>query len=222
MWKRKLKLWELSTVAVLLTGACADARPIEPHPVKPDASAMHHDVAPGGPALEPGDPPQTHSTVGAALPASTPVACGTVLTDYHNRFQWLELIGTRVTARGVHGFSSFTMENGYNVAAHPLHTPGAASRSIFTASKGATHFAGPFHEVFPGRGSSDVDRWEFWVYRTGALWLRSITWGGSWTSLQGVTCYRGPQSQLVVTGHISNPGFGTDFWTFVIRPATLF
>jgi hypothetical protein len=164
-----------------------------------------------------------HESRAVAQPAT--ISCGTAIDGYFTGAtppgDWLNIVGTRVTARGSFGFSSFTMRNGYQVATTPLHTSGAATQSVFTANKGNAHYTGPFHEVFPGRGNGDVDRWDFWASRSGAFWLRSITWNGAWQQLQGVTCYRGPGNQTVVTGHISNPGFGTDFWTFVLVGDTL-
>jgi len=155
-----------------------------------------------------------HSSPAAAGPAT--ISCGTAIDGYFNQWDWLDVVGTRVTARGNTGFSAFTMRDGYNVATTPLHTSGAATQSVFSAYKGNAHFTGPFSEVFPGRGNSDVDREDFWVSRTGTFWLRAITWGGTWTQLQNVICYSGPGTQTVVTGYIHIPGWGTDFWTFVL------
>ncbi len=148
-----------------------------------------------------------------------PIACGTAIDSYFSGplpGQWLDVLGTRTTARGGLGFTSFTMDDSYSLATTPLNTPAAAGRSVFTANRGSSHYTGPFNEVFPGRGNNDVDRWDFWVYRTGALWLRSITWGGGWAQLQGVACFRGPQNQTVMTGYLHVAGYGTDFWTFVL------
>jgi hypothetical protein len=155
-----------------------------------------------------------HAATAAAQPAT--VSCGSAIDGYFGGVgDWLDVVGTRTTARGDFGFSGFTMANGFQIATTPLHTAPARNSSVFSANKGSSHYAGPFHEVFPGRGNGDVDRWDFWVYRTGAVWLRSITWSGSWTQLQGVTCFRGPQNQTVIRGYIHTPGWGTDYWTFV-------
>jgi hypothetical protein len=170
--------------------------------------------------------------LGAALHASptsaaTPVSCSVQVNEYleaGNGVDWLATVGVRVTARGGFGFSSFTMGNNYQVETDPLHTPGAAQRSTFYAYKNIdtnAYFSGYFHEVFPGRGNGDEDRWEFLVGRGGLFYLRSVTWGGIWTLLQSPVCYAGPDRQLVVTGYIDNPGFGTDFWTFVMAPGAL-
>jgi len=162
-----------------------------------------------------------HGSLAAAQPAT--VSCGTAIDGYFNDtgVSWLDIIGGRVTARGGLGFSSFTMADGYQLYANPLGTLGASTRSVFNAWKGSSHFTGPFHEVFPGRGNTDVDRWDFWASRYGTFWLRSITWGGTWGQLQGVTCYRGPQNQTIVTGYSHVAGYGTDFWTFVLKGSTL-
>lgn len=103
---------------------------------------------------------------------------------------WLTVVGTRMTARGFHGFSSFTMNDGYQVETYPLHTPGAATRSTFFAGRtGSDAFSGYFHDVFPGRGNGDEDRWRLWVGRGGTFWLQSITWNGPWQPIQSPVCY---------------------------------
>lgn len=158
-----------------------------------------------------------HHSDARAQPAV--VNCGTAIDEYFSgprEGDWLNVVGTRLTARDSFGFSSFTMGNGYSVSTNPIGTPGASYRSVFTASKGSSHYSGPFHEVFPGRTNGNVDRWDFWVYRTGTVWLRSITWGGAWTQLQNTVCYRGPNGQTVVSGLSHVAGYGTDFWTFVL------
>ena len=157
-----------------------------------------------------------HHDDASAQPAT--VSCGTAINEYFTGVKdgdWLNVAGTRVTARGGLGFSSFTMQSNYNVSTNPIGTPGSAARSLFTLSKGTSHYSGPFSEVFPERSNPNVDRWDFWAYRTGAIWLRSITWNGPWTLLQNVTCHRGPNSQTVVTG-IIHTSSSTDFWTFVL------
>jgi hypothetical protein len=164
-----------------------------------------------------------------SLPASaaTPVSCSVQVDNYlvaGNGVNSLLTVGVRVAAYGVSGFSSFTMRDTYQVETDPLHTPGAAAQSTFWAYKSvpADNFSGHFSEVFPGRGNGDEDHWDFWVNRGGLFYLRSVTWGGSWALLQSPVCYAGPDRQFVVTGYIDNPpGFGTDFWTFVMSPDDL-
>jgi hypothetical protein len=163
-----------------------------------------------------------------AAPASagpTVVPCGTAFNTLYTTSDYLKIFGTRVTSRGGSGFSSFTMSSAYSLSTTPLNTPAAASQSTFNANKGAfTNFEGLFNEVFPGRGNNDVDRWDFWAYSSGALYLKSITWGGPsapWVALQGVVCYAGPQQQIIVTGTFDTPGTGTDFWNFVVVGATI-
>ncbi|WP_342378112.1 hypothetical protein NVS55_02080 [Myxococcus stipitatus] len=154
--------------------------------------------------------------------AQTPVSCGAVVAGYldgvHAGSEWLEVIGTRVVSRGVFGFSSFTMQDAFQIETTPLHTAPAAGRADFIASRsGSSAYTGYFHEVFPGRGNGDEDRWQFWIARSGAVSLRSVTWNGAWASVQNVTCYTGDTGQLVVVGTTVTPGFGMDFWTFVMR-----
>src|SRR5690606_30293805 len=135
---------------------------------------------------------------------------------------WLNVVGARLTARGVLGFSAFTMADGYQVEKMPLHTPAAGARHEFKAYRyNSQVYTGFYHEVFPSRGNGDEDRWEFWVNTSGQLWLKTITWGGSWKLIPNVTCYDGPQGQLVMSAHVDNPGFGTDFLLFVMNYDTL-
>jgi hypothetical protein len=114
-----------------------------------------------------------YGSLAAAQPAT--ISCGTAIDNYFTQTSRLNVVGTRVTARGALGFSSFTMANGYEVATTPLHTPAAGAQSIFTAGKGSSYFTGPFHEVLPERGNGHVDLADFWVYRTGAFWLARPT-----------------------------------------------
>jgi hypothetical protein len=226
MWKRTVARWEWATLAVLLTGACADARPTEPEVANTGTPATYSGAALDGAALVSGDPPPMHETQGEIQPLYAPVACGTAISGYVNdpRAHYLNVTGTRVTARGNLGFSTFTMSNGYQLSSHRIGTPGAANQRLFIANKGAAHFAGPFHEVFPDRGNTNVDRWEFWAANSGVVWLRSLTWSPhAWVMLQGTTCSRGPQRQTVVRGYIDNTssGFGTDYWTFLLQPDEL-
>jgi hypothetical protein len=168
----------------------------------------------------------TIGVVGCGLLLSTPAAaavpCLTVVSEVLDdpSVGWLNAIGTRVTARSSFGFSSFSMSDGYQVETNPLHTAPAASRSIFDVPKltALRAFNGEFNEVFPGRGNGDEDGWSFWVGSDGKFWLRSTTWGGSWTPLTSAVCYRGPGEQFVVTAQASAPGWGTDFWTFLLAP----
>lgn len=158
------------------------------------------------------------SQASASPPPS--ISCGTAINDYFTGAlpgDWLDVAGVRLTTRGSFGFTSFTMRSSYQLSTTPLNTPAAANQSTFIANKGSSHYTGPFHEVFPGRGNSDVDSWDFWVYKTGEVWLRSVTWGGSWAQLQGVTCSRNPQHQTAITGYSYVPGYGTDYWMFVVN-----
>lgn len=135
---------------------------------------------------------------------------------------WLNVVGTRVTARGAFGFSSFTMRDGFQIESTPLHTPAVSTQTVFTANRhNSDVYTGYYHEVFPERGNGDEDRWQFWVNRSGQLWLRSVTWGGSWKNITNVTCFEGPEDQLVMVAHVDNPGFGTDFLTFLMNYGTL-
>ena len=148
--------------------------------------------------------------------ARTPVPCNTAIASLMNG-GWINVIGTRVTARGEMGFSGFTMQDAYQLERQPLHTVDAGRRSTINLfpNLSASTFSGHFHEVFPGRGNGDEDRWVLRVKRSG-VYLQSITWNGASTVLPNTVCYSGPGHQVVITGHIDNPGFGTDYWTFVM------
>ncbi|WNG22995.1 hypothetical protein F0U62_02325 [Cystobacter fuscus] len=154
--------------------------------------------------------------------ASTPIACGTRVDSFLNasRSDGKRVlgIGSAVTARGALGFTHFAMAQGYQIETTPLHTPAAPQSATFALGYNATSdvFTGDFTEVFTDRGNGDEDRTSLWVARGGSFWLRSVTWNGSWLQLQNVACYAGPQNQLVVTGSIDNPGFGSDHWSFVL------
>jgi hypothetical protein len=159
-------------------------------------------------------------TLHAASAGATPVQvpCGTAINGYYTGGgDWLDVVGTDVTARGVFGFSAFTMAPTYNLATTPIGSASAANQRSFTAVKHSGYYEGQFHEVFPDRANPDVDLSDFWASTGGGFWLRSITWNGGWTALQGATCFAGPDGQTVIHGYIENPGFGTDYWTFVVR-----
>ena len=129
------------------------------------------------------------------------------------------VFGTRATARNSHGFSSFSMEDGFQIENVPVNDPEFPRHRTFAANRrDARNYEGPFHEVFTDRGNGAEARTHFWVREGGQFWLRSITYNTSWQILQGVQCFEGPQEQLVVRGHLDNPGFGTDYWTFVLKP----
>jgi hypothetical protein len=149
--------------------------------------------------------------------ANTPVSCRGVITSAMAYAPWFDVKGSRVTARNGLGFTAFTMANGFQIETYPLHTPASVGGNTFTLSPNSTYtqFTGIFTEVFTDRGNNDEDRWRMRLKNTGTLELQSITWGGAYKLLQTPVCYRGPGDQIVMTGHVDNPGFGSDFWSFV-------
>lgn len=155
--------------------------------------------------------------------AANPVSCAAGMRRLTPQQDgWLNVVGARVTARGVLGFSAFTMADGFQIESTPLHTPAAAARAKFRAGRyNSQVYSGYYHEVFTDRGNGDEDRWEFWVNTSGQLFLRSVTWGGGWKQIPNLTCYDGPQGQLVMIGNVDNPGFGTDFLMFIMNYDTL-
>jgi hypothetical protein len=206
MWNRTLAVISSVIAAALLIGACADSLLTEPRTANLEA-----------PVLDSGSGPKLADLTDVSL-ANQPMSdvCGAVIESYfaHPIRNRLEVVGTRVPIDLLFG-SSFTMRNDYFPDHHRLDTEDAKVRSIFLATRGSSHFAGTFHEVLPSRATGTVDRREFWVSRSGVFFVRHV--GGMWTLLQEVTCRRGPQNQLLVTG--SDPD--RDFWTFVMRPITL-
>ena len=157
-----------------------------------------------------------------AIAGPVPVACGTAIDDYFSGRRpgaRLKVVGTRVIARQGTVLSSFSMAQGYSLVTTPLGTAGSAAMRLFTANKGSSNYDGVFSEVFPDRGNSAVDSTEFWVYRTGEVWMRFLTWSPTWMQLQNVACYRGPENQTIITANSdsTSAGFGYDFWTFALQ-----
>jgi len=136
------------------------------------------------------------------------------LTLAVGEFPSLEVSGARANGRG---FASFIMDVSFQVEAKTLGTPAGADRSAFYAVPNGNAFLGDFHEVFPDRSNGDEDRWSFFFGRDGALWLRSVTYGGAWARMSNVACYNGTASnKLVITGQFPDTGFGFDAWSFVV------
>lgn len=177
--------------------------------------------------------PVTRSTLAKGLGALT-VALGAVLFSptasaapvvpcstgigslFPDNGTWLSISSARVTARGHIGFTAFSMADGYQIETTPLNTPAAAQAHHFFAYRSDTNvYSGYFHLVFTDRSNPHEDRWQIWINRAGNIWVRPAA--GTWTLLPNPVCYRGPENQIVVTANVDNPGFGTDFWTFVMH-----
>jgi hypothetical protein len=164
----------------------------------------------------------------ASLPAppaaaDAPVSCRDAVSGFlDDGAPWLEVAGVHMTSRGEVGYAAFTMRDGYQIEAEPLHTAGVPAKHKLIATRtGDIAFAGTFHTVFPDRGNGDEDRGMFWIGRSGAIRMRSLTWSDEWASLQNVACYRGGQGQLVVTGQSDGGAFGTSYWSLILQqPAT--
>jgi hypothetical protein len=155
--------------------------------------------------------------------ADTPVSCGEMVGGYLDQgVEALAVAGVHLSTRGTFGLTTFTMSDGYQIDAEPLHTPAAAARATFAvrrSSDGAS-FTGLFHQVFPERGNGDEDRGAIELRRDGTVWLRSITWGGAATPLAHVVCRRGPAGQYVVTARVSWGTYGGDYWSLVVTRAS--
>lgn len=157
-----------------------------------------------------------HGVPAIAAPATIP--CGTAIDGYFTgNLNRLRVAGTEVTARGPFGFISFVMDRDYDLLSKPLGTPAAVEDSSFYANKFSSYYQGQFRQVFLDRPNNNVDLSDFWVSRSGTFFFRSITWSTAWVQLQGVTCYRGPENQTVVTGHIdSGLPWGIAYWTILL------
>lgn len=153
-----------------------------------------------------------------AAAAPVRIACSTAIDDYFSGRlpgEVLYVAGAQVTARGDLGHADITMAQDYSLATMPLNTPAASARHIFVATKSPLAYDGVFTEVFTDRGNNSIDHTELQISRTGTVQLRSLTWGGPWTPMQGVTCFRGPGNQTVVSGYFDYGGF-YGFFTFVL------
>jgi hypothetical protein len=153
-----------------------------------------------------------------ALAQLSEVPCDQVQRVYTAYANEVMSVGGRVRAAETSGvnFQSVTMQDGYDLERYPLGTSEAAARSEFRMNVYSNVITGYFAEVFTGR--TRVDRSQLWWSSNGALWLRSLTWGNSWTQLQRVTCYLDPQWQVTIEAQADEPGYATDFYTFVLRP----
>ncbi|GGX66531.1 hypothetical protein [Saccharospirillum salsuginis] len=56
--------------------------------------------------------------------------------------------------------------------------------------------------------SDDVD---LWIYKSGIVWSRNLTWGSSWTRWEDVTCYSAPSNIDSVDGEPLGRVFITAF-----------
>lgn len=129
----------------------------------------------------------------------------------------VDAVRMRADALGDFGYLSFAADDQFQIEETPLHQPESRFAIGFYASfNGLSTFQGNFNEVFPGRGNSDENLASFYYYASG-LWYLATRWGGAWQKLSDMTCEVGPRGQTVVQGRIANPGFGNDYWTFVIN-----
>ncbi len=155
---------------------------------------------------------------------AAPVSCSTAFGQYVNA-SWLEVAAVRIGARWEGGppGSAFAMDNDYNMSTWPIGTSGAASRSTFDAARNSSSsaFSGYFTTVHPDRSNTDIDLWEFWVYDTGVVWLRSVTWGGGWQQLPNRACFdafsNSTYTQTIVTGYADNTNHTDTYWTFGLQ-----
>lgn len=166
----------------------------------------------------------TAALVGLAVPSTADAAevtCSTAFGQYSTA-DWLEVTAVKIGARWEGGTPghAFSMEDDYNLSTWPISSSGAAARSSFSAARHPTSaaFSGYFTTVYPGRPNTDIDLWEFWVYDTGSVYLRSVTWGGGWKLLPNRTCFDAytnslGYTQTIVTGHSDNTNHTDEYWT---------
>jgi hypothetical protein len=129
----------------------------------------------------------------------------------------LLVVGVRLFAADMHGFSSFTMRDDYDVSQHPFNTQAAAERYKFKMTRMGNGFSGRFHETFPGDHQARADLWQVWIGRNGTLVLRSLTWSDHWQPLANVSCLPGPRKQFFMTGYERGAGFVIQ-WNFLVQP----
>lgn len=168
----------------------------------------------------------TAAFVGSLAPSTAeaaPVNCSTALGQYEGA-GWLEVAAVRIGARWEGGApgSAFGMDNDYNLSTWPIGTSGAAARSTFDAARNSSSaFSGLFTTVHPDRSNTNIDVWEFWVYDTGVVWIRSVTWGGGWQQLPHRECFdaysNGNYSQTIVRGYEDNTNHTDTYWTFGLQ-----
>jgi hypothetical protein len=151
--------------------------------------------------------------------ADDPVSCRDVVSGFLDEgAPWLEVAGVQMTSRGEVGFAGFTMRDGFQIESEPLDDPEVTARHKFVATRiGNLAYSGTFHMVFPDRGNGDEDRGLFWISRSGAIMMRSLTWGDRWSSLEHAVCYRGGKGQLIVTGQGMGGEFGTSYWSLIVQ-----
>ncbi|NJM19589.1 MAG: hypothetical protein HC836_35830 [Richelia sp. RM2_1_2] len=134
---------------------------------------------------------------------------------------WFNVKGTRITARGQGGYSSFAMRENYAVR-DGISTTVSSGKEGFLISKPnttASVIQGKFQDVFPGRKDGKTDLTTLQVNRDGRVQIVLNAWGNATVNLANLECYRGHQgSTFVLTGQNRTYSHGFDFWTFVITP----
>lgn len=129
--------------------------------------------------------------------------------------------GTRITARGKDGFSSFAMNQRYSTR-EGLSSTNSSRKQGFTmypVSRGGSLIQGKFQDVFPGRRDGKSDLTTLQVYRNGLVQIVLNSWGNTRVNLRNLACYRGHQGiNFVLTGQNRTSSHGFDFWTFLITP----
>ncbi|MDZ7962883.1 MAG: hypothetical protein RMY34_34300 [Aulosira sp. DedQUE10] len=141
--------------------------------------------------------------------------------DQDGAGHWFNVKGTRITARGQGGFSSFAMAENYSTR-DGISTSASGNKEGFTIRKlntGASVIQGKFQDVFPGRKDGKSDLTTLNIHRDGRVQIVLNAWGNSSGNLNNLACYPGHQgSTFVLTGNARTASHGFDFWTFVITP----
>lgn len=152
------------------------------------------------------------------------VTCASAFGQYSTA-DWLDVSAVRINARWEGGTptQNFSMDDTYDLSSWAIGSAGAALRSSFSAARNSSSaFSGFFTTVHPDRPNQDIDVWEFWVFDTGVVWLRSVTWGGGWQQLPNRACFDAytngdGYTQTVVTGRKDNTNHTDEFWTIGVQ-----
>lgn len=141
--------------------------------------------------------------------------------DRYGAGNWFNVKGTRITARGRGGFSSFAMAKNYSTR-EGLSSTNSSRKEGFRISKASRRgsvIQGKFQDFFPGRKDGKSDLTTLKVYRNGRVQIILNSWGNTTVNLKNLAFYRGHKgSNFVLTGQNRTSSHGFDFWTFVITP----
>jgi hypothetical protein len=134
---------------------------------------------------------------------------------------WFTVKGSRVTARGTSGYTSYAASPSFR---QNMTLAEKARNDYFSIWKNRTGnlIEGRFLDVFPGRADGVSDLTSLRIFRTNRVQLILHSWGNSVIELTNLQCYRGHEnSTFVLTGQQRSASHGINLWTFTITPAWL-